>query len=110
MPETIGGIPPLAYNCALYKLKPSLITGWSNDAYILFSDLMLAKFGSYFVYPMNVDEDRIEVDVVFKEYLYPLSIRDAMFFLGHGSSERYINNDLVSITKKVYFCLIFQSN
>lgn len=99
VPVSIVCIPPLAYNCALYRLKPSLMTGWSNESYTLFNDLMLAKSGSYFVYPMNVDEDRIEVDVVWKEYLYPLSIRDAMFFLGHGSSECYINNELV---KNIY--------
>lgn len=108
MPTTIICIPPLAYNCALYKLKPSLITGWSNEAYTLFSELMTAKSGSYFVYPMNVDEDRIEVDMVWKEYFYPLSIRDAMFFLGHGSSECYINNELVK--KYIYFCLIIYSD
>lgn len=97
MPPSIVSIPPLAYNCALYDLKPKSTTGWSNEAYILFNDLMLAKTGSYFVYPLKLNSKRIEVDVVWNEDFYPLSIRDALFFLGHGSYEYYVNKELVSI-------------
>lgn len=98
VPDSIVAIPPLAYNCALYELKPSTSTGWSNEAYQLFRELILTKFGSFFVYPMNTDKTRIEVDVVWKEYIYPLSIRDTMFFLGYGSGSTryYINEALVS--------------
>lgn len=101
VPDNIALIPPLAYNCALYELKPSTTTGWSNEAYKLFNELILTKFGSFFVYPIITDIVPIEVDVVWKEYIYPLSIRDSMFFLGYGSgsSEFYVNNSLVSKQK-----------
>uniref|UniRef100_A0A2S2NKN9 RING finger protein n=2 Tax=Schizaphis graminum TaxID=13262 RepID=A0A2S2NKN9_SCHGA len=94
VPPSVVLIPSLAFNCALYDLKPKSTTGWSNEAYILFNDLMLAKTGSYFVYPLELKGERIEVDVVWNENLYPLSIRDAMFFLGYGSYEYYVNKVL----------------
>ncbi|XP_025195551.1 RING finger protein 17-like isoform X2 [Melanaphis sacchari] len=94
VPSSVVSIPSLAYNCAFYDLKPKSTTGWSNEAYILFSDLMLVKTGSFFVYPLNLNGQRIEVDVVWKEENYPLSIRDAMFFLGFGSYEYYVNKTL----------------
>lgn len=98
MPADISIIPPLAYNCAFYDLKPSSTTGWSNDTYSLFSELMLEKTGSFYMYPINLNTERIEVDIVWKKYLYPLSIRDALFFLKHGgNSEKYVNSALVSI-------------
>ncbi|XP_022183496.1 RING finger protein 17 isoform X2 [Myzus persicae] len=93
-PVSIVSIPPLAYNCAMYDLKPKYTTGWSNKAYILFNDLMLAKTGSYFMYPLEISSERIEVDVVWHGDYYPLSIRDAMFFLGYGSYEYYVNKQL----------------
>jgi len=103
VPARVVSIPPLAYNCAMYDIKPKSTTGWSNEAYILFSDLMLAKTGSYFVYPLETNGERIMVDIVWNEHIYPLSIRDAMFFLGYGSNEHYVNKELVSLLN----CLIF---
>jgi len=97
VPVSIASIPPLAYNCAIYDLKPKYTTGWSNKAYILFNDLMLAKTGSYFMYPLELKSERIGVDIVWHGDYYPLSIRDAMFFLGYGSYEYYVNKQLVSI-------------
>jgi len=97
VPLNVISIPSLAFNCALYDLKPKSTTGWSNEAYILFNDLMLAKTGSYFVYPLELKGERIEVDVVWNENFYPLSIRDALFFLGYGSYEYYVNKALVSV-------------
>lgn len=49
------------------------------------------------MYVMKTDGERIEVDVVWKESSYPLSIRDAMFYLGYGASEGYINSEVVRI-------------
>lgn len=99
--DSVVLIPPLAYNCALYELKPCTTTGWSNDAYKLFTELILTKTGTFFVYPMKTDTTRIEVDVVWKEHIYPLSIRDTMFYLGYGNglSGHYINNAIVSNLK-----------
>jgi len=78
-------------------LKPKYTTGWSNEAYILFNNLMSAKTGSYFIYPLKLNGLSSEVDVVWNGDIYPLSIRDAMFFLGFGSYEYYVNKQLVSI-------------
>lgn len=97
MPVSVASIPPLAYNCAIYDLKPKYTTGWSNEAFILFDDLMSLKTGLYFIYPLEIKDLRIGVDVVWNEDIYPLSIRDAMFFLGYGSYEYYVNKQLVSI-------------
>lgn len=94
----MASIPPLAYSCALYDLKPSIITGWSNNAYQLFTELISITSGSYYIYPMDTNSEPIQVDVIWKESMYPLSIRDAMFFMGHGSSaEKCINKELVNI-------------
>ncbi|XP_050532840.1 RING finger protein 17 isoform X2 [Daktulosphaira vitifoliae] len=93
VPTVLRSIPPLAYNCALYDLKPKATTGWSNDAYKLFTDLMFIKSGTFYMYPMETRGERIEVDVVWKD-IYPLSIRDALFFLGYGSYEYYVNQSL----------------
>lgn len=93
----------------MYDLKPKFTTGWSNEAYKLFSDLMLAKTGSYLMYPMEITGERIEVDIVWNEhYYYPLSIRDAMFFLGYGSYEYYVNYKLVSILTVKFFLYILK--
>lgn len=91
-------IPQLSYNCTLYGLKPSTISGWSNEAYVLFRDLMSNNCGELIMYPIKTNSERLEVDIVLNEYFYPLSIRDAMFFLGHGFSEEdYTNKALVII-------------
>ncbi|XP_029342148.1 tudor domain-containing protein 1-like [Acyrthosiphon pisum] len=94
VPVSVVSIPPLAYNCAIYDLKPKYTTGWSNEAYILFNDLMSIKTGLYFIYPLEIKGLRIGVDVVWNGDIYPLSIRDAMFFLGYGSYEYYVNKQL----------------
>lgn len=99
VPSSIFMIPQLSYNCTLYGLKPSTTSGWSNEACLLFRDLMTENTGTFFMYPMETNRERIEVDIVWNEYFYPLSIRDAMFFLGHGSSEEdYTNKALVKFT------------
>lgn len=94
----ISLIPPLSYNCTLYDLKPSVTTGWSNDAYSLFSELILEKTGLFYIYPINLNTERIEVDIIWKTYFYALSIRDALFFLGYGGCfEHYVNSTMVCI-------------
>lgn len=104
LPSSAFKIPPLAYNCSLYELKPSAKTGWSNESYILFSNLMSEKTGTFFMYVMKTDGERIEVDVVWKECSYPLSIRNAMFYLGHGACEGYINSEVVRIHSHFPIC------
>lgn len=102
VPPSIITIPYLAYNCAIYDLKPSVTTGWSNDAYTLFNNLMLKKSG-LIMYVKETSGERIEVDIIWKETIYPLSIRDAMFYLGHGSSNSYFNQSVVNIHHILYY-------
>lgn len=98
VPASVISIPPLAYNCALYDLKPSTVSGWSNGAYKLFTELILEKNGLYYINPMDLSGEQIKVDLIWKDSKYPLSIRDAMFYMGHGSSaENFVNKELVSI-------------
>lgn len=69
---------------------------------------MTEKTGVFFVYPLETNFGELyEVDVVWKEYIYPLSVRDAMFFLGHATYEYYVNDTLVSINDlfQYYFML-----
>lgn len=105
VPPSVSLIPPLAYNCALYNLKPSVLKGWSNEACVLFKKLMSEKTGTFFMYPIETDGERYEVDVVWKEDIYPLSIRDAMFFLGHCAYEFFDNGSLVSTSNKFQILL-----
>ncbi|XP_050437515.1 RING finger protein 17 isoform X2 [Adelges cooleyi] len=93
VPFKVKSIPPLAIHCALYDLKPNVQLGWCNEAYKLFCELMFNKSGTFYVYPMETLGEVIEVDVVWRD-MYPLSIRDALFFLGYGSFNFYVNEAL----------------
>lgn len=76
---------------------PSTTTGWSNEAYQLFRDLITQeKTISFFIYPIETNGDRIEVDVICNG-IHPISIRDAMLYLRHGSTENNMTIALVSI-------------
>lgn len=91
MTSVVYSIPPLAQNCALYDLKPKTTTGWSNDAFTLFSELLLTETGLFMMYPLEICGERIKVDLVWNEDMYPMSVRDAMFYLGHGTYENMLN-------------------
>lgn len=105
MPECVASLPPLAYNCALYSLMPSCATGWSHEACGIFYKLALEDKGPYFMYTVETKSELLEVDVVWNNDIHPLSIRDAMFYLGYGTSEIYTNPELVSIGWES--CLIY---
>lgn len=102
MPPNIVSIPQLAFNCALYDLKPSAITGWSNDAYTLFNKLISNKSG-LIMYVKEINCEPIEVDIICKDNIYPLCIRDALFYLGYGAPNSYFNQSTVSIYKIFYY-------
>lgn len=81
----------------MYDLKPKLTTGWSNEAYQLFRDLITQeKNSSLSIYSVETNDKRKEVDVICNG-IHPISIRDAMLYLGHGSTQSHMPLALVSI-------------
>lgn len=57
---------------------------------------MLNEKGVYFMYPVNTHSEPLEVDVIWSNDIHPLSVRDAMFNLKHGSSDVPSNLEWVS--------------
>lgn len=78
-----------------------MTSGWSNAAINEFNYLILKKDCVLFVYPVNTQCDPLEVDVLScNKIIYPMSMRDAMFYLKHGCSHVPSNLELVSVNKK----------
>lgn len=55
------------------------------------------------MYAKEISHELIEVDIICKDNIYPLCIRDALFYLGHGSSDSYFNQSSVSIYDIYYY-------
>lgn len=99
----------MAYNCALYSLKPNATTGWSKTAITDFNCLILKKSGVYFMHSVNTHCEPIEVDVIWSYDIRPLSVRDAMFYLNHDFSYELSNLDFVSVySKNVLFSFLIK--